>query len=145
MGFKCRPPLIPPEHGLSGAEVNKLKKAIRSFIPAATTMGCATRYGAYGKCNTMSDMFLHELEKVGLEGLIEAYEFADKRGPCTQEQMDQDRMDYPFHVDIYDCAWHWAVRVGNIVIDWTAKQFNRAAPFPAIWFSEKRPWRNCED
>jgi hypothetical protein len=135
---------IPPNHQLNEPEYEKLCEAIRAFLPFARESRWSTHSGAWNKCMEASDCFLHELERVGLEGEIEYYDFEGKC--CTVDEMDLDIREYPFSVEEDIHRNHWAVRVGNIIIDWTARQFNRTASFPAIWVSpERRPWRNCED
>jgi hypothetical protein len=144
MGSKRKPNGHIPRkgHGLSKDEYIGLKKAIDSYLPKALEERLDTGEGAGGLCNEISDDFLHELSAFGVEGLIEYYGFDDDND-ATPERQKQDIDDYPLDVD--GCMWHWAVRVGNLVIDWTAKQFDETANLPAIWISEKRPWRNCGD
>ena len=132
MGFKKR------EESVS----RKLKKAIKSFEKFARDNRWHKYQGALDECMNASDCFLYELEKVGLDGIIEYYDF--EAGSCTRLQSELDVMEYPYHVDVERFRCHWAVRVNKTIIDWTARQFDEKAPFPAIWTSERRRWRNCE-
>ena len=86
---------------------------------------------ALGMCSHASDEFLHELAKFSIEGEIEHYE------PNNADDVD----DYPYVMK--QCAWHWAVRLGEWVVDWTASQFNPECPFPAVWKETRREWRNA--
>lgn len=109
--------------------------AIKRFLPEAIDEDLDDPDGAWGQCTESSDSFLHFLDEAGVEGaVIEHFD------PCVR----QDRVDYPFG-DLIGCSFHWAVRVGDIVIDWTARQFSDDAPFPAIWKCERREWRNVDE
>ena len=108
-----------------------LNEAIASFLPFAEQEGYDDPDSALGMCNHASDEFLHELTKRRIEGEIEHYE----------DHILIDQKDYPYGLS--DCQFHWAVRVGDWIIDWTARQFDNAAPFPAIWKGQRREWRNC--
>jgi hypothetical protein len=109
-----------------------LRAAIEAFKPHAEKHGWHTAEDAENSCNQASDDFLHFLEAQGIEeGEIEHYE----------RQVILDRKDYPFN-DLDGCYYHWAVRVGDHLVDWTARQFDALAPFPAVWKGERREWRN---
>ena len=110
-----------------------LRAAIESFVDYATREKWHTVQGANNRCNVASDAFLHVLSDHGIEGEIEHYE----------RDVTLDRVEYPYG-DLGGCYYHWAVRVGDMIIDWTARQFDKDAPFPAVWEAERREWRNCE-
>lgn len=127
--------LVPKEgHGLLPNVRFALMQAIEEFLPRAREEW-DTPEKAEDNCNYASDEFLHLLKRFGIEGLIEHYE---------PEYHYMDNEDYPYDFD-GECQYHWAVRLGNIIIDWTARQFNEHAGLPAVWISEPRPWRNVTD
>lgn len=89
--------------------------------------------GASDMCNHASDEFIRELTEYNIKGQIEYYE----------THIKIDVQDYPYN--LHKCCFHWAVRVGEWVIDWTARQFDEDAPFPAVWKGERREWRNVKE
>lgn len=111
-----------------------LEEAIHEFIEQATEQQWHTAAGAENRCNIASDAFLHVLEEYGIEGEIEHYE----------REILLDRKEYPYGA-LGDSSYHWAVRVGDTIIDWTARQFDEQAPFPAVWKAARREWRNCTE
>ena len=120
-------------HGLDGNTRFALLQAIAEFQVRAR-MEFSTAELAHNNCNYASDEFLHLLDRFGIEGLIEHY----------NGDNPEDLEDYPYE-ELYACSYHWAVRVGNLIIDWTARQFSEQAGLPAVWVSEPRPWRNVTD
>lgn len=109
-----------------------IDKAIEAFLEFAEAEGYSTSEGASDNCNHASDEFLHELlAEVGIEGEIEHY----------GQSVEIDHVDYPYEMPYY-VDFHWVVRVGDWLIDWTARQFEEEAPFPAVWKGERREWRN---
>jgi len=127
---------IPPGSGLSTDDLSRVLLAIRSFLPKAKRLGYHIPHRARGECNEASDAFLHELEDVhGFhDGTIEHYDFALSSTCTDQEQIDVDRLRFPYTARVAStCDWHWAVRCGHLIIDWTARQFEPSVSFPAIW------------
>lgn len=114
-------------------DIAALNEAIASFLPFAQGEGYDCWAGARDMCNEASDEFLHELAKHGIEGEIEHYD----------PSIILDLKDYPHKLSA--CSYHWAVRVEEWVIDWTARQFEEEAPFPAVWKGERREWRNVKE
>jgi hypothetical protein len=108
-----------------------LREAIETFRQVATEEGYDTPDGAWNCCSFASDEFLHHLAWYGIEGTIEHFE----------PDIPEDVEDYPL-VE-FDGWFHWAVRVGDFVIDWTARQFIPHAAFPLTWRCPRRVWRNC--
>ena len=126
--------IVPSEgHGLLEEVRTRLLQAIQEFLPRAR-LEFNTPLKADNCCNYASDKFLWVLDRFGIEGLIEHYE----------GENPEDIEDYPYEFS-EGCKYHWAVRVGNVVIDWTARQFDPLAGLPAVWISEPRPWRNVTD
>jgi hypothetical protein len=113
--------------------VEALTKAIEEYRVVAIGHGYENEELASGQCTDASDEFLHKLAEHGIEGQIEYYDPA----------ILLDAHEYPY--TMVGCHCHFAVRVGDFVIDWTARQFSKASPFPAVWRAERRPWRNCEE
>lgn len=110
-----------------------IDQAIEAFIPIAQGEGWNIDEYAENMCNHASDEFLHKLAELGIEGQIEHWDPSIKK----------DVADYPYCLEL--CMYHWAVRVGVWVIDWTAAQFDDDALFPLVWRPKKREWRNVED
>lgn len=127
--------------GLSLPQRKRLRQAIAKFYKKALREHWDQPKWAKSMCNHASDDFLHCLARFKLEPLadIEHYDFqkADWH-TCSHEEAMYGRTRYPFP---WCGQWHWAVRVGdNLIIDWTARQFDDKAPFPAMWTDE----RPCE-
>ena len=128
---------IPPGSGLDTDDLARVLLAIRSFMAKAKEQAWHTPDGAEGWCQDASDEFLHELEDVhGFLGAdIEHYDFGvGWTKDITREMVlrDTQRFPYAYGVSI-DTEWHWAVRCGHLIIDWTARQFDARAPCPALW------------
>ena len=123
--------------GITQPERKRLRAAIAKFYKKAKREKWDRPTYAKSMCNHASDDFLHCLARFKLEPLasIEHYDFekADWH-TCTNEEALYGRMRYPFD---WAGQWHWAVRLGdNLIIDWTARQFDEKAPFPAMWIDE---------
>lgn len=92
--------------------------------------------GATNSCAFASDQFLHHLsDQYGYEATIRYFDFALSSG----------RKEYPLwcaRLDWEGYANHWVVRINNLYIDWTARQFDRftgvQSPFPFLWTKRKR-------
>jgi hypothetical protein len=98
--------------------------------------------GARGRCQFASLAFLSLLEiQTGVIGnpvLLELDGF-----------IRPQPADHP--VEVTARHDHWVARVGDTHFDWTARQFDAAAPWPLVWMSSNRPapwcndWRTPED
>lgn len=115
----------------------KLREAVLAYIPKATDNGFDTRDGAIGWCLEASDEFLHILEDHGFdigtgEDFLRHYIFKPLNKDEQHKQADDSYLSsFPF--EPRSCCYHFAVKVEDIVIDWTARQFGATNPFPAIW------------
>lgn len=115
----------------------KLKEAVAAYLPKAKDNGFDTKDGALGWCLEASDEFLHTLEDHGFaigtgEDFLRHYIF----NPLNDEEVSIKANDYTlssFPFDPKSCHYHFAVKVEDIIIDWTARQFGAENPFPAIW------------
>jgi hypothetical protein len=112
--------------------MSDLGAAIMDFRVLAEAWGWDTQDGATNACDHASNEFLHHLERLGI---------SDAEIEHFDGELVLDRHDYPWILPPE--SWHWAVRVGDTLIDWTARQFDETAPFPAIWIARRREWRNC--
>jgi hypothetical protein len=132
---------IPEGTGLTTNQLASVLLAIRSFMAKAKKEGWHTEVGAKGWCNDASDQFLHELEDVhGIKGAeIEHYDFDTWQDDITPEMVLKDTARYPYMTDDTVTEWHWAVRIGCLIIDWTARQFDDKAAFPALWVDKNPP------
>lgn len=119
-----------------------LKAAILAHIPKAKDNQFDTAQGAHGWCLEASDEFLHTLEEHGIiDSPLRHYIFQPLNKNEAKEQ-EEDRFLDSFPFAPGGCHYHFAVKVGDIVIDWTARQFDARNPFPAIW---KEPCETLED
>ncbi len=125
---------IPSDSELSRDSIARVKSAICRFYQYAMKEQWNTTAGAANMCADASDDFLHALDDVGIDGIIEYYDF----------DILLDVREFPFEAMDGNLN-HWAVRVGRVLIDWTARQFDQRAEFPSIWVADKRAWRNCEE
>lgn len=109
-----------------------IDEAIEAFLPTAINEGWGIDEYAEDNCHHASDEFLHKLAELDIDGaLIEHWD----------PHIEQDQRDYPYA--LWTCSYHWCVRLGEWLIDWTAAQFDDDAPLPAVWRGPKREWRNC--
>ena len=83
-----------------------IKAAIAKF--AAEHPELRTKDGAAHKCRTISGEFCVALHRAGIKEAV----------------VDE--------MDVVDGVAHKAVRVGDLWIDWTARQYNPNAAFPLI-------------
>lgn len=111
----------------------------------------ATPGGAWGECWGATDAFLLALAERTDRGLVgEAVHFviesdcADEHSPYEDRQgkprlVRGSRADYPLALvpQPHLCCHRYA-RVGDLCIDWTARQFDPKAPFPMAWIEEKK-------
>lgn len=70
---------------------------------------------ARGRCSATAQEFLNLL---------------CRRGVVSDEDVAFGRKAF---VDGWQNGEHWYCRVGNIVIDWTYRQFKPDSPFPYVW------------
>jgi len=75
---------------------------------------------------------LHAESTFKIEGTIEFYALVEEAFPNDATAVAHDLARFPYAAN-RTCNWHWAVRVGDIIVDWTARQFDPNAPFPALW------------
>jgi hypothetical protein len=122
---------------------DKLRKAVEAFIPEAKAEKYDTKKGAHGWCDIASGYFAKTLEKRGFSSKdysLREYLF----DPITKEEKriaKEDRVLFPFNIEKciksgQYCNFHWVTKVGKFIVDWTARQFDESAPFPAIWIEE---------
>jgi len=100
--------------------------------------GCLhTKDGAEGLCLEISCDFLTYLGEVGFDVsneqlFLREYIFDPMGKEEALRQKFDDHLDsFPFDSD--GCRFHFVVKVGELIIDWTARQFGEKNPFPAIW------------
>jgi len=144
MSYKAKLPR--KTRGLSREARKRLREAIEKFYKRARRERWHKPEYAKCNCNHASDEFLHCLARFKIEHIadIEHYDFQKASWhTCTHEEAMYGRMRYPFPPA---GQWHWAVRVGdNLIIDWTARQFDPEAPFPAMWIDDRPPGIFDED
>lgn len=118
-----------------------LRKAVLGYLQALRRgenkqygfIDIDTQEGAEDMCLDVSEDFLQTLDGVGISGgALREYIFF----PMSKEEAFLQRFDdfldsFPF--DSSRCRFHFAVKVGEFIIDWTARQFGANNPFPAIW------------
>ncbi len=113
----------------------KLRYAVKAHIPKAVEEGYDTKIGAAGWCLEASNDFMQTLED---HGFTKSSYFLRQYiwDPTNKKEMKEQRKDifldsFPFDTD--NCPYHFVVKIGKIVIDWSARQFGAENPFPAIW------------
>lgn len=103
-----------------------IERAISSFLSRSSVPG-ATGWGARDECRAESLAFLRTLDICKVPGgeLINGVKFKDS----------------------VILSGHYAVQVGDLVYDWTARQFDEDAPLPKITtVAEFRAeWMSFED
>lgn len=82
-----------------------LQDAMQDF--AAAHPGLATQTGAHDQCRKASSAFIDFL---GVRGI--------------RAEMEE--------IGVYDGVSHRAVAVGDVLVDWTARQYDEAAPWPLV-------------
>lgn len=113
-------------------------QAIRFFQPYAEQQTYDTKDGAEGLCLEASDEFIHILIGCGVKPgrgrkFLREYIF-DPQNDKERKRMLTEKYEFPFDPD--GCAFHFVVKINEVVIDWTARQFGDKNPFPAIWREE---------
>lgn len=86
-------------------------------------------------CLEASAEFLPFLDRAGIpttEDFLREYIFdpMDKQERRKQKK-DVHLRTFPF--DTNGFSFHFVVKVGDFIIDWTSRQFDELSPFPSIW------------
>lgn len=123
-----------------------LVAAIDQFGAYAIENSWNTTCGAAGNCCFASEDFMDMLGELGLPKNSSKLEWYDLQTDTSWHpslgQVAMDRARLPFS-NIDGCNFHVAVRIGNVIIDWTARQFDEKAGFPAIWLDEGKKRRRA--
>ncbi len=140
----------------------KLKKAVNEHFPKAVQQRYDDEDGAAGLCLEASGEFLETLKKHNFTivdpewvedrfidqqrfktlfnnkkvtseiASLREYVFTPKdKEEALRQRYDDYLDDFPFDTD--GVAFHFVVKVGEFIVDWTARQFGQKNPFPAIW------------
>lgn len=91
--------------------------------------------GAAGECLEASGHFREILMKCGISGRthrLREYMFYPLNA-TERRRKERDKLIGTFPFDTSGCRFHYVVKLGDLIIDWTARQFGAANPFPAIW------------
>lgn len=86
-------------------------------------------------CLDASIEFREVLKKAGISGRthrLREYIFVPANN-AELRRMKRDKHLTSFPFDSSGCRFHFVVKVGEFIIDWTARQFGEQSPFPAIW------------
>lgn len=98
-----------------------------------------TAEGADGECFVASKEFLKFLDRYGENARIIMFtDEAEASVPHIEKYFSVKVYPYqrvPHRWYQNGCRWagHFVVRVGDLCVDWTARQFNPEAPFPLIF------------
>jgi hypothetical protein len=141
---------LPVGHTLMPGLAITLIDAMHTFLPHAVEQGLDNAKSAIGRCDDTSLAFREVLLQAGMsekDCSVEDYAFLapewdnqDRHVVVTRSRIIADKKRYPFRLPRpVRCNWHWAVRVGNVIIDWTARQFDSEAGFPAVWIDNNPP------
>ena len=114
----------------------KLSKRLLTLIENFKTgnPSLASRSGARGRCSEASVAFCNLTREDGLRCNV-WYIVLDK---------DHDQYFSEWYPDI-EFEGHCVVFVEGVVIDWTARQYNPAAPFPLIYRPPKKAMDTTTD
>lgn len=85
-----------------------------------------TKKGAYGRCHFMSGMFIEEIEDY-----LRVHREIKRPKPMYVKSVSKDPFYYRFFNG--DVNQHHVALVGDLKIDWTARQFSGRLSFPRIW------------
>lgn len=89
----------------------------------------------HGHCMAACDQFVSLLEGLGVPCAIRVWERDGVYAwPCPGIDLVQP---FPWQWGVFTC--HYVVQVGGWLVDWTARQFHAAAPFPALYRLEREP------
>lgn len=95
--------------------------------------------GAAGMCLDASGHFREILMKCGISGRthrLREYMFYPMT-PRERRRKGRDKLLHTFPFDSSGCRFHYVVKLGDLIIDWTARQFGEENPFPAIWIENE--------
>jgi len=132
----CKPVTSPPTKRRAGRvprgailpanlRASHLDSAINAWCIIAAEIGVPRKPGDPGMCAVATDHFLWFLDGCA-GGALTA-------GVLTLPLDDPTfRAIYPVNVGTYRCQ-HVVAVVGNVAIDWTARQFDAGAPCPLVW------------
>ena len=115
-----------------------LRTAVKKFIP----IGIDEDYRddrTVGFCFIATEHFVSLLEENGYPKYT-GVEYFDRHSHKFNNPESDTRFPYP-NGDY--AAWHYVAVVDGYAIDWTARQFHEALPYPAIW--DLRDWPLKED
>lgn len=116
---------------------------LQDFCDAFVDEGYAdfweTAEGADGECFEASREFLKFLDRYGYQARIILLTDEDEATVLRVESSFRTKaysyQFVPHHWYDNGCRWagHFVVQVGNVCIDWTARQFDPEAPFPLVY------------
>lgn len=140
--------LLPHRHGLGRVDATKLAHALIAFsIEVAEPARWHLPEHAFGECADASSEFCSFIYyRYSLRFLRHQYYFrpsawtpendrAWENSGWSHRQAQDDRNRYPYyksggHGD------HWVSQHGHLMVDWTARQFQPTAPWPALWIDD---------
>lgn len=126
MGAKPRRVPLPVLSTVSEEDRLALQDVIQRFISTARRWGFHKPTEALDNCMRASSLFIQEARKHDLKIEMRYY-------------TGDDLTHYSYNAST--CVTHYANRLGDLIIDWTARQFNKHAPFPAIWIDKRQECR----
>ena len=102
-----------------------LDDVIQSFRQSHPEYG--TPEGAEDCCFTASCEFAEVCQEAGLPVCVK-----DEDGESIYDVLEVAGIEGQYHVDFKRFRNHWVLRVGNYIVDWTARQINPSADFPVV-------------
>lgn len=140
--------LLPKRHGLGIVDSTKLAHALCAFaIQVATPARWYEPETAFGECADAADEFCkfacydYDLRFKKHQYYFKAHCYppesdrARNWGTWSADQARADRERYPFYRR-GGYSDHWVAQLGHLMVDWTARQFLRRAPWPALWIDD---------
>lgn len=115
-----------------------LREATKCHKKIALIDGCDTQDGAAGLCLEESGEFIETLREFRKQfkeiprAYFREYIF-HPLNDIEERRQKRDRQLRHFPFDSSGCRFHFVVKTGGFIIDWTARQFGERNPFPAIW------------
>jgi hypothetical protein len=99
----------------------------------------ADQDAAWGQCDVTTNAFIKFAYEQGYVGTLKQYTFWCDSEKTTYDQPNpapefygESRNPYMNESGVMTCTWHCVIDAGEILIDFTARQYSKSLAFPLI-------------
>lgn len=128
------------DYGVQELDVDCLNRAIARFVELCPRL--AQPEVADGACVSAHDMFTDLVMKMypNAPSPVEAVFVSDPTAPWPDEEPERAYADaeHDWYLNPIKWSGHTVSRVGDVFIDFTARQFHPDAPFPLVFKLKER-------